>query len=100
MTQAEELKLNINAMYDQTMQAVGIEVDASESFDSPEFTKELLEILATINAQTNQIASEVINAYTDNDDTQKRALLDHYASLKEYILENMLEDQGGGEGEG
>ena len=93
---SEHLNLTVSAMYDNEMKAVGIEVDASEAFDQPEYTQQLLEILATINAQTNQIASEVINAFAE-EDSDKRALLEHYASLKEYILENMIHE-GNAEG--
>lgn len=96
MSETVELNLTIAAVYDNLVQAVGVEVDASDAFDQPEYTQQLLEILATINAQSNQIASEVINTYAE-DDNQRRALLEHYASLKEYILENMLNENDEGQ---
>lgn len=86
-----DITLTIEAVYDPQRDAVGIRVRASPKFEAVADTKVTLQVLATINAQTNLLAAQAINAHTD-EDAGKRALLEHWASLKEYLLDQMLSE--------
>jgi hypothetical protein len=50
----------------------------------------MVEILAAINAKSNALATIVIQSYTDDAD-RRRELFDHFAGLKEHMLNDLLE---------
>ena len=90
MSESDEVSLAIRAVYDREQEAVGVEAMASEAFDAGEDTRAKIETLAAITARANCIAAEVI-AQWDAPEERKKELFDHYASLKETMLNDMLE---------
>ncbi len=87
----EAVSLVIRALYNDEKQAVGVEALASEAFDAGDHPQAMMECLAAITARANCIAAAVIRRY-DAPDERKKQLFEHYASLKEHMLNDMLED--------
>jgi hypothetical protein len=89
-TEAEEVSLAIRAVFDAEQESVGVEAHASEAFDAGEDTRAKIEVTAAIAARANGIAADLIHRW-DADEERKRALFDHFAALKENMLNEMLE---------
>lgn len=89
------VSLAIRAVYDAQQEAVGIDAIASEAFDEGDDTRARIEVVAGIAARANCIAAEIIRQW-DAPEERKRGLYDHFASLKESMLNDMLHrlDQG------
>jgi hypothetical protein len=85
------VSLAVRAVYDDERQAVGVDAIASEAFDLGDHPQAMLECLAAITARANCIAASVIGRFEGTDD-QKKQLFDHFASLKEHMLNDMLRD--------
>ncbi|MBI1375039.1 MAG: hypothetical protein GC159_20160 [Phycisphaera sp.] len=81
--------LHIRAIYDQQHEAVGIDAVPSDAFASGEDPKAMIEVLAAITAKANFIAAEVIESW-DAPAEHKANLFEHYAALKENMLNDML----------
>jgi len=90
MPDDEPVSLAVRAVYDHGDQAVGLEAVASEAFDRGEDPKAQVEVLAAIAAKANALASDVIQRY-DPDPGRRQELYEHFASLKEHMLNDMLE---------
>ena len=88
--QNDQTSLAIQAVYDPDTESVGVEAIASPAFEEPGATRARIEILAAVTARANCIAAQVIQQW-DADDDRKKALFDHYAELKEHMLNDMLE---------
>lgn len=86
------ISIAINAVYDAEQESVGLSVAPSEAFESGVDTRAMIESLAAIVAKTNQIAADVIRQWDDTDE-RKKQLIEHFASLKEHMLADMLRQQ-------
>ena len=91
MSEADEVSVAIRAVYDAQAESVGLDAVASEAFDAAADTRAMVECLAAITAKANAIAAAVIGRYDASDD-RKRELYEHYASLKEHMLNHMLQE--------
>ena len=85
-----EVSLAIRAVFDAEQESVGVEAQASEAFDAGEDTRAKIETAAAVAARANCIAADIIQRW-DADESRKRALFDHFAALKENMLNEMLE---------
>ena len=56
-------------------------------------TRAVIEILAAVTAKANHLAATTIAAW-DAPDERKKDLFDHYAALKESMLQNLLDQDG------
>jgi hypothetical protein len=83
------VSLEIRAAFDPQREAVGLTAQASPAFDDGPDTRAKIEVLAAITAKANSIAAEVIRSWPA-DDMRRRELFEHYASLKEQMLNDML----------
>jgi len=90
----QTVSLSIRAAFDEAHEAVGLFAEASEAFDDGENTRAKIEVLAAITAKANSIAAEVIRSWPA-DDQRRQELYEHYASLKEQMLHDMLEQVKG-----
>lgn len=90
MHDPQALSLTIHASYDSEHEAVGLTAQASDAFDDGPDTRGKIEILAAITAKANSIAAQVIRTWEAGED-RRRELYDHYATLKEQMLQDMLE---------
>ena len=99
MAEAEEVSLAIRAVYDHAHESVGVDAVGSPAFESGEDARAMVEILAAITAKANCIAAEVIEQWSDDPDRQKD-LYEHYAALKENMLNDMLRQIGHGGSDG
>jgi hypothetical protein len=90
MTDLGEISLVVRAIYDRGNEAVGLACDASDAFASGAEPRAQIEILAALSAKANCLAAEVVRNW-DAEEERKKALIDHYASLKENMLNEMLE---------
>ena len=88
--ESQTVSLSIRAAFDEQREAVGLFAEASRAFDDGDNTRAKIEVLAAITAKANSIAAEVIRSW-DASDARRRELFDHYASLKERMLNDMLE---------
>lgn len=88
--QPSEISLTIKAMFDEEREAVGLVAEASEPFDEGANTRAKVEVLAAITAKANSIAAEVIRS-GEADPARREQLYAHFASLKEHMLNDMLE---------
>lgn len=86
------ISIAVNAVYDVQEEAVGLSVAPSEGFESGVDTRAMIESLAAIAAKANQIAAEVIRQW-DAPEERKKLLIEHFASLKENMLADMLRQQ-------
>lgn len=92
----EEVNLAIRAAFDHAEEAVGVEAVGSDAFEAGHDTRAMIEILAAITAKANCIAAEVISRWQAPEE-RKQELYEHYAALKENMLNDMLrqiEDRG------
>jgi len=85
----QHVSLIIRAMYDAEQEAVGIDAQPSDAFADGSDPKAMIEILAAITAKANSIAAEVIEGWQAAPE-RKSELLEHYAGLKENMLNDML----------
>jgi len=91
MSQEEEpINLVIRGVYDLEQEAVGVDAMPSALFERGDQPRAMIEILAAINAQANAMATHVINGFT-HDEQRRRELIDHFAGLKENMLNDLLE---------
>lgn len=88
-TPPRDVSLTIRGIFDDEREAVGLAVQASESFDESDNTRAKVEVLAAIASKANALAAEIIRTWTE-DDAQRRSLYEHFASLKEHMLNDML----------
>lgn len=88
-----EVSLAIRAVFDAQTESVGLDAIASEAFDSGTDTRAMVECLAAITAKANCIAAAVIGRW-QGPEQRKQELFNHYASLKEHMLNDMLEEMG------
>lgn len=86
---ADEVSLTLRAVFDDAREAVGLAVHASDAFDASDNTRAKVEVLASIASKANALAAEIIRTWTQ-DDAQRRELYEHFASLKEHMLNDML----------
>lgn len=86
------ISIAVNAVYDTDQEAVGLSVAPSEAFEAGSDTRAMIESLAAIVAKTNQIAADVIRQW-DAPEDRKKLLIEHFASLKENMLADMLRQQ-------
>ena len=91
MDDPQTVSLALRATFDSQREAVGLIAEASQAFDDGPDTRAKIEVLAAITAKANSIAAEVIRSW-DADDQRRRELYEHYASLKEQMLNDMLEE--------
>jgi hypothetical protein len=89
-TPNDEISLTIRCLYDLEREAVGIDAMPSSAFERADQPRAMVEILAAINAKSNALATIVIQSYTDDAD-RRRELFDHFAGLKEHMLNDLLE---------
>jgi hypothetical protein len=90
MAESPEVSLTIRAIFDPQREAVGLIADASEGFDDGPDTRAKVEVLAAITAKANSVAAEVIRT-CEPDPQRRQELYAHYASLKEHMLNDMLQ---------
>lgn len=88
--QHDEISLTVRCMYDLEQEAVGIDAMPSPAFERGDNPRAMVEILAAVNAKSNALATAVIQAYTEDLD-RRRELFDHFAGLKENMLNDLLE---------
>jgi len=91
-TETARVGLAIHAVFDAEREAVGVKAVPSEAFEAGTDPRAMIETLATISAKANFLAADVIRAY-DADDARRRELYEHFASLKENMLNDMLRQQ-------
>lgn len=92
MAESEEVSLAIRAVYDHTHESVGVDALGSPDFESGHDTRAMIEILAAVTAKANAIAAEVIEQW-DAPEQRKKELYEHFAALKENMLNDMLRQQ-------
>lgn len=90
MADPEEVSLTIRAVFDHAQEAVGVDAVASPKFETGEDTRAMIEILAAITAKANCVAAEVIDQWNAPEE-RKKELYEHYAALKENMLNDMLQ---------
>ena len=90
-----EVSLTVRAVFDPKEEAVGVDAVASQAFESGQDTRAMIETLAAITAKANCIAAEVIQHW-DAPDQKKAELYEHFAALKENMLNDMLQRIEGG----
>ena len=90
MHETREVSLTIRALFDQEHESVGLIAEASQAFDDGPDTRAKVEVLAAITAKANSIAAEVIRSH-EPDEQRRQELYAHFASLKEHMLNDMLE---------
>lgn len=93
----EEVSLAIRAVFDHTHESVGVDAVGSAAFEAGQDTRAMIETLAAITAKANSIAAEVIEQW-DAPEERRKELYEHYAALKENMLNDMLQQLGRGGG--
>jgi hypothetical protein len=94
MDATDPVELNVRAVYDSESEAVGLDVTPSAAFSQASDTQAVVEILAAVAAKVNFMAAEAIGAWADDPDRQQKAF-DHFATLKENMLQDMLDRTAG-----
>ncbi len=89
MTQTDEISLIIRAIYDQEREAVGVVTEGSETFEHGGDTRAQIEILAAVTAKANCMAAQIVRDWPGDED-RKKELIDHFAALKENMLNDLL----------
>lgn len=85
----DTVSLVIQAVYDSDEQAVGLSAEPSSAFGEPAEVSRAIELLAAVTARTNCLAAEIIcNSAEQAED--RKALYEHFAALKEHMLDDML----------
>lgn len=84
-----EVSLILRALYDHDQEAVGIVSEASQAFETGDDTRAQIEILAAVTAKANCMAAQIIRDW-DADEEHKKQLVEHYAALKENMLNDLL----------
>ncbi|MEX2672607.1 MAG: hypothetical protein WD294_10905 [Phycisphaeraceae bacterium] len=98
MSEQDEVSLTVRAVFDHAAEAVGVDAVGSPAFEGGEDTRAMIEILAAITAKANCVAAEVIEHWNAPDE-RKQELYEHFAALKENMLNDMLQQlrrSGGG----
>jgi hypothetical protein len=93
MSEPHPVSLIVRAVYDAEQESVGVDAVGSEAFESAADLRAMVEILAAVSAKANCLAAQVIRDWNAPED-RKRALFDHFAGLKENMLNEMLERLG------
>ncbi len=91
-TSSQEIALLIRAVYDHAQESVGIDAQPSTGWESADDPRAKVEILAAIAAKANHYAADLIRDYPATEE-RKQSLYDHYAGLKEQMLEQMLNEE-------
>ena len=78
---------------------MGVDVQPSPAFADGADTRAMIETLAALTAKANYMAGQII-ADWDDTDARKAELMDHYAALKENMLNSMFEEAERQAGEG
>ena len=81
----------MRAAFDPERETIGLTAEPSAAFDEGKDTRAKIEVLAAIIARSNAIAADVIRIYAP-EDAQRKELYEHFASLKEQMLNDMLQE--------
>lgn len=90
MSDSHQVSLIIRGMFDQQQEAVGVDAVGSDAFETGHDMRAMIEILAAIAAKANCMAAQIIGDW-DAPEDRKKALFEHFAELKENMLNDMLE---------
>ena len=86
--------LTVRAAYDPEAEAVGLDVEPTDAFAEVSDIKAVVEILAACVAKCNFMTAEAIRVW-DGTEQRKQEAFDHYAALKENMLQDLLDQASG-----